>query len=119
MEALRPAWASWMPGTAPCSPMKRAIGAKAAAWASDQMPLSSGLIRPSGLTALASTMTSPAPPTARLPRWTRCQSVGSPSRLEYWHMGDDEDAVAEGHIAQFQRGEKPAHRPTVFIISSG
>ena len=41
-----------------------------------------------GLTAVASTMTSPAPPTARLPRCTRCQSVGMPSGLEYMHIGE-------------------------------
>ena len=52
------------------------------------MPLSNGDMRPSGETAVASTITRAAPPTARLPRCTRCQSVGSPSRLEYWHMGD-------------------------------
>jgi len=28
------------------------------------------------------------PPDARLPRWTRCQSLAEPSTLEYWHMGD-------------------------------
>jgi hypothetical protein len=33
-------------------------------------------------------MTIAAPPTARLPRCTRCQSVGIPSSLEYWHMGE-------------------------------
>ena len=33
-------------------------------------------------------MTNPAPPTAREPRWTMCQSVGSPSLAEYWHIGD-------------------------------
>ena len=33
-------------------------------------------------------MTRPAPPTAREPRWTRCQSVARPSSQEYWHMGD-------------------------------
>ena len=32
--------------------------------------------------------TSPAPPTARLPRWTRCQSSANPSTEEYWHMGE-------------------------------
>ena len=41
-----------------------------------------------GLTAVASAITSPAPPTARLPRCTRCQSVGRPSRAEYWHIGE-------------------------------
>ncbi len=88
VDALRPAWASWMPGTAPCAVMKAAIGANAAPCSADHRPESSGLIRPSGETAVASTMTSPAPPTARLPRWTRCQSVGKPSLLEYWHIGE-------------------------------
>src|SRR5262249_10932063 len=32
--------------------------------------------------------TSPAPPIARLPRWTRCQSLANPSTLEYWHIGE-------------------------------
>jgi hypothetical protein len=47
-----------------------------------------GLMRPSGATALASIMTRPAPPTAREPRWTRCQSPRAPSSAEYWHMGE-------------------------------
>ena len=62
--------------------------AKARAWSSDQMPLSLGEMRPSGETAVASTITRPAPPTARLPRCTMCQSVGRPLSLEYWHMGE-------------------------------
>ena len=33
-------------------------------------PRQPGVMRPSGATAVASTMTSPAPPTAREPRWT-------------------------------------------------
>lgn len=33
-------------------------------------------------------MTSPAPPTAREPKCTRCQSVATPSTDEYSHMGD-------------------------------
>ncbi len=44
---------------------------------------------------------------------------GQPLPARILAHGRDEDAVAEGHIAQFQRSEKPAHRPTVFIISSG
>ncbi len=55
--------------------------------ASLQIPRSAGEIRPSGVTAVASVMTSAAPPTARLPRCTRCQSFAKPSRLEYWHIG--------------------------------
>src|SRR5271167_663914 len=52
------------------------------------MPLSAGVIRPSGDTAVASTITRPAPPTAREPRCTRCQSFGKPSSDEYWHIGE-------------------------------
>lgn len=29
-----------------------------------------------------------APPTARLPRLTRCQSFAKPSIALYWHIGD-------------------------------
>ena len=47
------------------------------------MPVQPGLIRASRLTSVISVMTSPAPPTARLPRWTRCQSPGVPSSAEY------------------------------------
>ena len=53
-----------------------------------QMPRSLGVILPSGSTAAASVKTSPAPPTARLPRCTRCQSLAKPSVLEYWHIGE-------------------------------
>src|SRR6184192_501015 len=52
------------------------------------MPRSSGLMRPSGETAVASVKTSAAPPTARLPRCTKCQSVAKPSTLEYSHIGE-------------------------------
>ncbi len=45
-------------------------------------------MRPSGLTAVLSVMISPAPPTARLPRWTKCQSPTTPSSAEYMHMGE-------------------------------
>jgi hypothetical protein len=38
--------------------------------------------------AVASVSTSPAAPTARLPRCTKCQSLAYPSVLEYWHMGE-------------------------------
>ncbi len=68
--------------------MNATIGAKRCASPSDQMPASPGEILPWGETAVASVRTSPAPPTARLPRWTRCQSVTPPSGLEYWHIGD-------------------------------
>ncbi|MCC2633832.1 MAG: hypothetical protein K0S48_1718 [Ramlibacter sp.] len=44
-------------------------------------------MRPSGDTAVASTISKPAPDTARLPRWIMCQSVAEPSSAEYWHIG--------------------------------
>src|SRR5580693_7183914 len=45
-------------------------------------------MRPSAETALASVKIRAAPPTAREPRWTRCQSLAKPSVLEYWHIGE-------------------------------
>jgi hypothetical protein len=50
--------------------------------------MSPGEIRPSGETAVASVIMSPAPPTALVPRWTRCQSFVNPSFAIYWHIGD-------------------------------
>jgi len=61
-----------------------------------QIPRSLGVMRPSGLTELASVMTRPAPPIARLPRWTRCQSFAKPSMHEYSHMG--ETAIRLGRV---------------------
>jgi hypothetical protein len=67
---------------------------------------SSGEIRPSGRTEVASIQIAPAPRVAnpwsrsqdramyeegrkgRTPIWTRCQSVLCPSLELYWHMGD-------------------------------
>src|SRR4051794_13571229 len=54
---------------------------------SDHRPRSSGLMRPSGDTAVASMISSPAPDRANWPRWMMCQSVARPSSAEYWHMG--------------------------------
>src|SRR4051812_45707319 len=77
-----------MPAALPSPFTKRTIRASAPTCASCQMPRSSGLIRPSAVTAVASVNTRPAPPMARVPRWTRCQSFANPSELEYWHMGE-------------------------------
>src|SRR5688572_1109081 len=77
-----------MAGIAPWARMKSATGFHARACAWDQIPASHGVMRPSGVTPLASTHTTAAPPTARLPRWTKCQSFGIPSTDEYWHMGE-------------------------------
>jgi hypothetical protein len=87
VEALRPAWASWTPIGAPWPCTKSTIRRQAAACSSFQMPASCGEIRPSGVTAEASVNTRPNPPVARAPRCTRCQSFGTPSTAEYWHIG--------------------------------
>src|SRR5438034_1569010 len=52
------------------------------------IPVQPGVMRPSRLTSVISATTRAAPPTAREPRFTRCQSLGVPSSAEYWHMGD-------------------------------
>src|SRR4029077_14108184 len=49
-------------------------------------PASCGEILPIAETALASVITSAAPPTARLPRCTKCQITGCPSSAEYSHI---------------------------------
>src|SRR5579871_4948004 len=77
-----------MAGTAPTRSTNRAILASGSMWLSDQIPMSPGVMRPCAVTAVASVNTRPAPPTARLPRWTRCQSLAKPSSLEYWHIGE-------------------------------
>src|ERR1700719_3860486 len=68
--------------------MNRVIRESISMCSSFQSPRSWGLMRPSGRTAVASVKTSAAPPTARLPKCTRCQSVAKPSVLEYWHIGE-------------------------------
>src|SRR5580704_9579125 len=52
------------------------------------MPASAAEILPRSSTALASVNTSPAPPTARLPKCTRCHACGCPSFAEYSHIGE-------------------------------
>src|SRR4029079_10130087 len=89
--------------------MNSATRLHAAACAFDQMPASHGVMRPSGVTPLASTHTMPAPPTARLPRCTKCQSFGMPSSDEYWHIG--ETMTRLGRTTERScRGEKRADK---------
>jgi hypothetical protein len=59
-----------------------------ATWASVYIPAQPGLIRPNSLTSVISVNNNPAPPMARLPRCTMCQSLGMPPSAMYWHMGD-------------------------------
>ncbi len=76
------------PARAPWPCRKSTIGAHSACCSSFQMPVSAGEIRPSGTTAVASVSTRPAPPRASDPRCTRCHWSGTPSRAEYWHIGE-------------------------------
>src|SRR3982750_2806213 len=52
------------------------------------MPAHPYVLRARSSTAVSSQNTIAAPPSANLPRCTRCQSVGPPSSDEYWHIGD-------------------------------
>src|SRR3954453_7566358 len=69
------------------------------------MPASCGEIRPSGTTAVASLITRPAPPRAKEPRCTRCQSDGRPSTEEYWHMGEPHTRLRT-RVPREDRGSK-------------
>lgn len=86
---LGPAWPSciatlallwvWMKSTMRC---------QAAPCASVHSPGQAGVMRASGDTQVISANTSPAPPSARAPRWARCQSPGMPSSQRYCAIGD-------------------------------
>src|SRR5665213_3189630 len=56
--------------------------------ASEYSPRQAGVIRPSGVTAVISTTSIPAPDTDSEPRCCRCQSFADPSTALYWHIGD-------------------------------
>ena len=58
------------------------------------MPAQPGVIRPDGETQTISVITSPAPPSARAPRWTRWKSVGIPSSAEYMSIGETTTRLA-------------------------
>ena len=89
VEPLRPAWASWRAIRAPvCRWTNSTMRRQASTCSGLYIPVQPGLIRPSRLTSVISATTRDAPPAARLPRWTRCQSFGVPSSAEYWHIGD-------------------------------
>jgi hypothetical protein len=44
-------------------------------------------MRPLASTPVASTITKAAPPIAKEPKWTKCQSLTNPSSHEYVHIG--------------------------------
>ena len=89
VDALRPAWPSCIAILAvlfTCT--KSTIRFHAATCSGLYMPVQPGEIRPPRDTSVISVKISPAPPTARLPRWTRCHSFGMPSSATYWHIGE-------------------------------
>ncbi len=57
-------------------------------------PVQPGVMRASAETSVISVKMRPAPPMARLPRCTRCQSFGTPSVAEYWHIGETTTRLA-------------------------
>src|ERR1700712_1498695 len=73
---------------APCSCTNFTIGFQASTCASFQRPVSFGVFIPMGDMAVHSVMINEAPPTARLPKCTRCQLFGTPSTALYCCIGD-------------------------------
>ena len=95
IDALRPAWASWMAGTAPCASTNAAMRTSASRCVSFHRPRHHGVIRPRGSTCVASVNTSPAPPVARLPRCTKCQSSATPSVARVLAHRRQHDAIGK------------------------
>ncbi len=71
-----------------CACTKSTMRRQASRCAAFQIPVQPGEMRPSGDTQVISVNTSPAPPVARAPRCTRCQSSGMPSFAEYCAIGE-------------------------------
>src|SRR6202161_3625052 len=69
------------------------------------MPVQPGVIRPVGETQTISVITSPAPPSALPPRWTRWKSPGTPSRAEYMSIGETITRVARSSPPERERLE--------------
>ena len=97
LDALRPAWANWMPiGMAECRRTMASTVRSAASLSSDHRPRQPGVMRPSRVTAVASMVNKPAPDSASPPRWIKCQSLAQPSSAEYWHIGAMTMRLASG-----------------------
>src|SRR5699024_6519858 len=107
VEALRPAWASWTATFAPRSWQNPVMRCQAAVWASFHSPVSWGLIRPSGETAVASVTTSPKPPAARAQVHQMPVRGDAVLPLDHVlaHRGQP-DAVAELELSQTCRGQE-------------
>ena len=89
VEPFRPEWPSWMPLRAPVAECtKPTIRRQAASCAGVYSPAQPGVMRPGSDTHTISVITSPAPPSALLPRCTRWKSPGTPSRALYMSIGE-------------------------------
>ena len=76
------------PGATPCSRYMAAIRAKPSIWPSFHRPVQPWVMRPSRVTAVASTKAAPTPPSANRAWCRRCQSCTAPSTAWYWHIGE-------------------------------
>src|SRR6185437_16364047 len=88
LDALRPAWASWII-TAAFERLRTEarIGLSAASVASFHRPRHPGVMRPIASTAVASMQNIAAPDSASMLICVKCQSLASPLTAEYWHIG--------------------------------
>ena len=89
VEPLRPA----CPSCSPCAAMpyclqKSMTRFAAASLSSEYMPAHFSVIRPSGLTCVASVITRAPAPSENEPRCIRCQSPAEPLSELYWHIGE-------------------------------
>src|SRR6185436_3658681 len=92
---------------APTARMSPTMARNPFSCASFHSPVQPWVMRPSGVTPLASTMTRPAPVVASQPRCWRCQAVGAPSSALYWHIGDTAMRLASASGPR-RMGEKSA-----------
>lgn len=76
--------------------------AMAASVRSERRPRSPGVILPSGETAVASAISSPAPEIAIWSGWIRCQSPASPFSAEYWHIGATTMRLARVRLSRLE-----------------
>ena len=101
--AFLPAWASWMPATAPCCLINLVIRRSGSICSSFQRPAQCGVMRPLDSTAVASAMNRPGTKVNQMP-------VGHKSilRAVLAHRGNP-DAIAKSDTANGNRIKKRGH----------
>src|ERR1051325_4681040 len=95
----------------PCECANSPVRRNGSIWLSFHSPESSGVMRPSAVTEVASTQDRPGPREMMPPRCAKCQSVWWPSIAEYWHRGESCGVDILAHAAPRHRtfGEKTNH----------